>query len=143
MSQTRLQDEYNSAIRTCDIFVMLFFRKVGKYTEEEFVTAYNQFKDTGRPLIFTYFKDAQMSSGEINQETRTLVNFQEKMTELEHFYTKYKSVEDLIHQIDSQLNKLEKNGAFKEKNQDSESPQEIQNLRLSVILLTAIYPKAR
>ena len=126
MSQTRLQDEYNSTIRACDIFVMLFFRKVGKYTEEEFVNAYKQFKVTGRPLIFTYFKDAQMSSGDINQETRTLLNFQEKMKELEHFYTKYKSVEDLIHQIDCQLNKLERNGTFKGEEQDYESPQEIQ-----------------
>ena len=37
MSQTRLQDEYNKAIRDCDIFVSLFFTKVGKYTEEEFL----------------------------------------------------------------------------------------------------------
>src|SRR5436190_17467384 len=44
MSQTRLQDEYNKAIRECDIFVMLFFTKVGKYTEEEFRTAFGQFK---------------------------------------------------------------------------------------------------
>src|SRR5271167_3850288 len=33
MSQTRLQDEYNKAIRKSDIFVMLFGTKVGKYTE--------------------------------------------------------------------------------------------------------------
>jgi hypothetical protein len=38
MSQTRLQDEYNKAIRECDIFVMLFSTKVGQYTEEEFET---------------------------------------------------------------------------------------------------------
>jgi hypothetical protein len=34
MSQTRLQDEYNRAIRDCDLFVMLFSTRVGKYTEE-------------------------------------------------------------------------------------------------------------
>src|SRR5262249_28588646 len=36
MSDTRLQDEYNKAIRDCDIFVCLFFTKTGKFTEEEF-----------------------------------------------------------------------------------------------------------
>ena len=31
LSKTRLQDEYNKAIRECDIFVMLFWTKVGQY----------------------------------------------------------------------------------------------------------------
>ena len=33
LSPTRLQDEYNRAIRECDLFVMLFRTKVGRYTE--------------------------------------------------------------------------------------------------------------
>ena len=44
MSKTRLQAEYNNAIRDCDIFVMLFCTKVGKYTEEEFEVAFKQFQ---------------------------------------------------------------------------------------------------
>src|SRR5262245_65360048 len=68
MSQTRLQDEYNKAIRECDIFLMLFFTKVGKYTEEEFETAFGQFKDTNKPAIFTYFKDAQISMSSAKRE---------------------------------------------------------------------------
>ena len=63
MSQTRLQDEYNMAIRECDIFVMLFWTKVGKYTEEEFETASGHFKATNRPFIFTYFKNASATTG--------------------------------------------------------------------------------
>jgi len=51
VSQTRLQDEYNQAIRECDVFVMLFFTKVGKYTAEEFETAFGQFKATNKPFI--------------------------------------------------------------------------------------------
>jgi hypothetical protein len=31
MSKTRLQDEYNHAVKNADIFVSLFFTKVGKY----------------------------------------------------------------------------------------------------------------
>ncbi len=58
LSPTRLQDEYNRAIRDCDVFVMLFFTKVGRYTEEEFETAVGQFKATDKPFIFTYFRNA-------------------------------------------------------------------------------------
>ncbi len=50
VSKTQLQDEYNKAIRECDIFVMLFFTKVRKYTEEEFQTAFGLFKATNKPL---------------------------------------------------------------------------------------------
>ena len=66
MSQTRLQNEYNQRIRQCDLFVMLFFTKVGKYTAEEFETAFGQFKATNKPFIFTYFKDADISTGSLN-----------------------------------------------------------------------------
>jgi hypothetical protein len=69
VSKTRLQDEYNKSIRECDIFVMLFCTKVGQYTEEEFETAFGQFKATNKPFIFTYFKDAQISIGSVNEAT--------------------------------------------------------------------------
>jgi hypothetical protein len=55
VSKTRLQDEYNKAIRVCDLFVMLFFTKVGQYTEEEFETAFGQFRATSRPFIFAAY----------------------------------------------------------------------------------------
>ena len=40
MSKEGLQKEYNKAVEDCDIFVMLFFTKVGRYTLEEFETAF-------------------------------------------------------------------------------------------------------
>ena len=59
VSKTRLQDEYNKAIRECDVFVLLFFTRVGQYTEEEFEAAFGQFKATNKPFIFTYFRDGK------------------------------------------------------------------------------------
>jgi hypothetical protein len=74
MSKTRLQDEYNEAIRQCDVFIMLFCTKVGQYTEEEFETAFGQFKATNKPLIFTYFKDAEISTGSVNKKGSSLTH---------------------------------------------------------------------
>ena len=80
MSRTRLQDEYNQAIRECDLFVMLFFTKVGPYTAEEFETAFGQFKATNKPFIFTYFKDAPISTGSINEDdVMSLLAFKKKL----------------------------------------------------------------
>ena len=65
MSKTRLQDEYNRALRDCDIVVSLFKTKDGKFTEEEFDVAWANFQATDKPGIFTFFRDFQLSGDEI------------------------------------------------------------------------------
>ncbi len=107
MSETRLQDEYNKAIRDCDIFVSLFFTKTGKFTEEEFDVAHRQFKATGRPRIYTFFKNADIKTGSIREEDiLSLSAFKKRLGELGHFYTDYKSIEDLQLRFRDQLDKL-------------------------------------
>ena len=82
MSDTRLQDEYNKAIRACDIFVCLFFTKTGKFTEEEFDTAHRQFKDSGKPRIYTFFKNADIKTGSAREEDlNSLWAFQKKLAQ--------------------------------------------------------------
>ncbi|MBK8846302.1 MAG: hypothetical protein IPO27_06900 [Bacteroidetes bacterium] len=103
ISDTRLQDEYNNAIRECDIVVCLFFTKVGKYSAEEFDTAYQIFKDKGKPKIWTYFKNAQINTGAITDEINTLLAFKKKLGELNHFYTEYTNIDNLINKYRSQL----------------------------------------
>ena len=107
MSKTRLQDEYNQEISGCDIFVMLFFTKVGLYTEEEFETALHQFKSTGKPFIFTYFKDAAIRTGGSDRKALTsLWAFQDKLKALGHFYTVYENTDALTLHFYRQLDKL-------------------------------------
>ncbi|HPE75553.1 MAG TPA: hypothetical protein PLC80_05670 [Draconibacterium sp.] len=106
ISDTRLQDEYNKALRGCDIALCLFFTKVGKYTAEEFNTAYEIFKDTGRPKIWTYFKDAPVNTGSITEEINTLILFKKKINELGHFHSVYTNIDNLINQFRNQLDKF-------------------------------------
>jgi hypothetical protein len=111
VSQTRLQDEYNKAIRECDLFVMLFWTKVGQYTEEEFETAFGQFKSTNKPFIFTYFKDTEISISTVNRrDLNSLLDFQDKLKALGHFYTVYKNIDELKFKFNQQLDKLASNG---------------------------------
>lgn len=107
MAQTRLQDAYNKALQVCDIFVMLFCTKVGQFTAEEFATAFKQFKSTNKPFIYTYFKDAAISTGSANQQDlMSLWAFQAKLKELEHFQTLYKNTDGLLLHFSDQLDKL-------------------------------------
>ncbi|MCB1776378.1 MAG: SUMF1/EgtB/PvdO family nonheme iron enzyme [Candidatus Competibacteraceae bacterium] len=121
MSQTRLQDEYNQAIGECDLFVMLFFTKVGPYTEEEFETAFGQFKATHKPFIFTYFKDAPIHTGSINEDdVMSLLAFKKKLKALGHFATAYKNIDALKSHFNQQLDKLAASGFIEFKPEPSE-----------------------
>lgn len=109
MSQTRLQDEYNKTIRDCDIFIMLFYTKVGKYTEEEFEKAFEQFKETNKPLIFTYFKTAPNPTAAMQEES-SVEQFRQKLKQLGHFYTTYATADELNYKFNQQLELLSERG---------------------------------
>jgi len=96
LSQTRLQDEYNKAIRGSDIFVALFATKAGLFTVEEFGIAHEQFKQTNQPQIFTYFQKPAAKQ-------TSVIDFFAKLKTLGHFPTRYKNTEDLHLQFWQQL----------------------------------------
>ncbi len=106
MSETRLQDEYNRAVQECDVFVSLFFTKTGQYTEEEFDIAHRRFQESGSPKIYTFFKNAEVKTGDIDDEINTLLQFKQKLRELGHYYTGYDNVEHLKRQFRDQLDRL-------------------------------------
>ncbi|MEO0737801.1 MAG: COR domain-containing protein, partial [Cyanobacteria bacterium J06649_12] len=107
MSDTRLQDEYNKAIRNCDIFVSLFKTKTGKYTEEEFDVAHQTFQETGKPLIYTYFQKTNVSASASNRQAlMSLWDFQDKLKKLKHFQTEYESIDGLQKHFRDQLDML-------------------------------------
>ncbi len=111
MSETRLQEEYNKAVRNADIFVSLFMTKTGKYTEEEFDVARKAFEEGGKPIIFTLFKEAQVPTDSKGLAAlTTLVKFQEKLKDLGHYWTNYKSPEHLRQLFRDQLDKLDDEG---------------------------------
>ena len=107
MSETRLQDEYNEAVRDSDFFVSLFKTKTGKYTAEEFDIAHTAFRDSGKPRIYTYIMQVD---GPYDMRLRGDLNsrwdFEEKLKNLGHYPTYYTSIEDLKLQFQQQLDKL-------------------------------------
>ena len=103
VSDTRMQNEYNKALRDCDIVLSLFHTRAGKYTQEEFETALKQFKETGKPKIFTYFKSTPVSMNEIDDRVLSLLNFKKRLKELEHFPSNYSNIDDLKVQFKRQL----------------------------------------
>jgi hypothetical protein len=120
MSKTRLQDEYNKAISVCDIFVMLYWTKVGTYTAEEFETAFKHFQATSKPFVYTYFKVAAAAGKAKPEDIQSLAAFQKKLADLGHFRTVFANVDALKFHFNRQLDKLAENG-FAEFNRDDDA----------------------
>jgi internalin A len=96
MSESRKQDEYNRAVQKCDVFIALFFTKTGKFTEEEFNVAHDQFMTSGKPFIYTYFKCADVNVDTLSwPDFNSLRTFQEKLASLGHYYSRYTNTEDI------------------------------------------------
>lgn len=110
ISDTRLQDEYNAELVKCDIVVCLFYSKAGMYTLEEFNTAYQQFKETGKPLIYTYFKSGAPAPDPQNEQQQALVQLKQRLSDIGHFYTQYDHIDSLKYQFRKQLDRLEDKG---------------------------------
>lgn len=107
MSEDRLQDDYNMAVHNCDIFLSLFKTKTGTFTEEEFNVAYQKFKASGRPSIYTYFlQPAVIADESMRKALTSLWDFKVKLKELGHYPTDCTSIEDLKLQFRNQLDLL-------------------------------------
>lgn len=106
MAKERLQDEYNKVIQEADVFVSLFFTKVGPFTTEEFESAHESFIEKDTPKVYTFFKNANIKSKDIRKEFRTVLNFKDRLNDLGHFVTDYEDSKDLHLQFKDQLEKL-------------------------------------
>ncbi len=108
MSRTRKQDDYNEVILKSPIFISLFATKVGQYTQEEFETAYQNFKKGGTTqYIYTYFKNAQISTRTMNiEQLSKLDQFKKYLSTEGHFYDNFDDMNDLKLQLKTQLDKI-------------------------------------
>lgn len=106
MAPGGLQQEYNDEIRNSDIFVMLFFTKVGPYTLQEFETAVGEMAAGRGPRVFTYFRNDYVLTGELDDGVRTLLDFKARLKALKHYVTHYRNTEDLLFRFSQQLEML-------------------------------------
>jgi hypothetical protein len=111
VSTTGLQDEYNQAIRKCEVFVSLFKTKIGKYTEKEYEVAYQTLQKKGRPFIYTYFRKASISTSASNHNAiSSLWDFKKRLEKSKHFCTEYESTDGLLRHFRDQLGMLRAEG---------------------------------
>ena len=126
MSQTSSQYEYNKRVKSSDLFVILVFTKLGKYTEVEFDNAYEHFKANNKPFIYTYFKDSEVP---INN---TVPAFKEKLSKEGHFFTVFKDSNHLWNLFNKELDRLEISDFKKHIGPASSSKNAVKNTELEI-----------
>ena len=113
MSRTRSQDEYSRLLIECDLFVMLYWTKVGKYSNEEYDLARAQFLSTHKPKkIYTYRKTIPPIVPPSQADTDSLQAFEEKLSRMELFPINYDSAEALQLDFGTKLKDLFADGTL-------------------------------
>ncbi len=94
----RSQDEYNKILKNCDECIVLFWRKVGKYSKEEFEIAYNERFGGGKiTRLVVYFKDVKDGdiTSEVEKDYKKLIKIKKGFAKNhgEKFYSSYRGIE--------------------------------------------------
>lgn len=101
----RIQDYFNREMLKCDIVMVLFFKKVGQFTEEEFKLAYDHLKKGKKPhFLFVYFKKAQIDIDDADAEDiLKRAGLKKEIQQYEQIYGSFNSIEDLTQKFRHQL----------------------------------------
>ncbi len=99
-SDKRKQEEYNQEIRESRFFYALFGREAGEYTIEEFDVALEQYKASGAPKIFVYFR--KLPEGE--SPVASITAFKERLDkELGVGYSFFDTLDSVKQNLQSEL----------------------------------------
>ena len=107
----RVQNRFNDELLKSDFVICLFHRKVGKFTNEEYELAYENFKRFGKPEILVMFKKASINPDEINDDILAIKKLRKSISASEQISENFSSNEQLIlilkKQLDLHINKID------------------------------------
>jgi hypothetical protein len=108
ISNGRVQDRFSEEMLTCDVMVVLFYAKVGKFTKEEFDIAYASLRASRNPRhILAYFKTKpSLSIDKIDKDIRGILKLRKEIAKHEGIYVDFDSRASLELSLERQLDLL-------------------------------------
>lgn len=76
-------------IRESDIYILLLHARPGKFTEEEFHVAYNEYKETGKPVVCVFIKNRPVQAGDSGRSHVSQSDFMKQLNQLGQFVVPY------------------------------------------------------
>ena len=102
-NDTRKQEDFNKKMLNCDVVIVLFYKKIGEFTREEFSTAYENLKQGEKPNFFyVYFKKFDYTETSPDDLT-TILELQKEIEGYGQFIKYFKEIDDLKYDIEKQL----------------------------------------
>lgn len=102
----RSQDNYNLEIEQSDVFAMLFYSKVGKYSLEEFELAKKLFEHKTSPRLCVFQKDIDLPKRINKADSDSRYAFLEKLNKIEHFPILFENADKLVSELEDVIDKL-------------------------------------
>jgi len=94
----RIQDFFNEKIIESDIVIVLLYKKIGRFTKEEFNLAYKNLKLGNKPkYILIFFKI------DTHKEFTDIIEFREEIERYEQLYNTFKNIDELLLKLHRQL----------------------------------------
>ena len=134
----RIQDYFNKEILKCDIVLALFFKKVGRFTKEEFELAHKKLKEGKKPkYLYVYFKNSNISTEEITRDYVKIIELKENIQKYEQYYGSYNSIDDLKLQLKSQLDQII--SGFQKKKRPAAKSNKVRNISKTIPIIPEDY----
>ncbi|MCW3106010.1 MAG: small GTP-binding protein [Segetibacter sp.] len=108
----RSQDNYNLEIKQCDLFAMMFYSKVGKYSFEEFELATSLFERKEMPKMRVFQKDIDLPKSQSKTDAESRFSFLELLQKKEHFPILFQNTDKLVNELEDAIDKLLHDEAF-------------------------------
>ena len=107
----RTQNYFTKEMLACDIVLILFKKKVGIFTKEEFDIAYAYLKEHHRPRLFVFFWDGEIKMNEYS-DYMPVFQLRQEIESYEQIYKTFTDPKDLenqlIHQLDLVIPEIQK-----------------------------------
>ncbi|KPA12379.1 Sulphatase-modifying factor domain protein [Candidatus Magnetomorum sp. HK-1] len=108
--QDRIQDYFNQEMLDCDVVIVLFGKKLGEFTLEEFTLAWERIQNNEpKPKeLFVFFKDISIS-GKDKQGLKTyqdVIALQEIIKKKHQLYCDYENPDQLLSQLKKQCDQI-------------------------------------
>lgn len=109
----RKQNEYNSILKTADVVIVLFWTKVGIYTEEEYRNTIELREKKDRPKVYVYEKTEKPIDPISIEDDTTKLRFIESLKADGKFHAHFKDSIELERKFLEELDQLFNEGYFK------------------------------
>jgi len=105
-NDARKSNDNIQAMLKCDAVIVLFEKKIGKFTKEEFFKAYENLNQRNKPFfLFVFFKNVGINDMK-KDEIKEIINFKSIIEHQEQYYQAFKDMDDLKSILQTQLKQI-------------------------------------